>query len=67
MVPGGGTVPYESVQGLDLVMNPCAFPPFALTAWNVGDDGWGGSRFTGRGQCQEVGTMSFLERQGVPL
>ena len=67
MVPGGGTVPCESVQGLDLVTSPCAFPPSALTVWNVGYDDWGGSRFTGRGQCQEVGTMSFLERQGFPL
>lgn len=42
-------------------------PPFALTAWNVGDDGWGGSRFTGRGQCQEVGTMSFPSKGKVSL
>lgn len=44
MVPGGGTVPCESVQGLDLIRNPCAFPPSAPTAQNVGDDGWRGSR-----------------------
>ena len=44
MVPGAGTVPFESVKGLDLIRNPCAFPASALTAQNVGDDGWGGSR-----------------------
>lgn len=30
--------------GLLLIMLPCTAPPSALTAQNVGDEGWSGSR-----------------------